>query len=272
MKKAFRRMEKEKIFWKSQGLTIFGELYLPAGPPAPSLVICHGIPGRTKGADDPGYPALAERFCREGFLVVIFNFRGTGVSEGNFDLLGWVHDLEGGLDYLSRRSEVDRERIYLMGFSAGGAVSIYVAAHRKEVGGVVSLASPADFKDLLTGPGLTDFLVQAREVGIIRDPFFPPSIPEWEKTFETVKPVQWVDKIPPRPLLLIQGSADEVVDPRQAQRLYEKVKGQAELYEIEGAGHRLRLEERAMDKALEWLKKIAFSGQFSALSRKHLKR
>ena len=191
-------MQKEKIFWKSENLKIFGEKYLPAGSPAPfpSLVICHGIPGKTKGSDDPGYPALAERFCREGFLVVIFNFRGTGASEGNFDILGWARDLESGLDYLNRRSEVDPQRVYLMGFSGGAAVSIYVAAHRKEIGGVVSLASPADFKDLLTGRGLTDFLAQAREVGIIRDPLFPSSIPEWRKTFETVKPVQWINQNP----------------------------------------------------------------------------
>jgi fermentation-respiration switch protein FrsA (DUF1100 family) len=273
MRKAFRRMQKEKIFWKSEGLRIFGEMYLPARSPAPfpSLFICHGIPGKTKGADDPGYPAHAARFCREGFLVVIFNFRGTGASEGNFDILGWARDLEGGLDYLSRRSEVDRERIYLMGFSGGGAVAIYVAAHRKEIGGVISLASPAEFEDLLTGRGLTDFLVHSREVGIIRDPLFPSSIPEWRKTFETVKPVQWIDQIPPRPLLLIQGSADEVVDPLHVHRFYEKVKGRAELYWIEGAGHRLRLEERAMNKALDWLKKIAFSNQPSAVSKKRPK-
>ena len=253
-------MKKEKIVWKSENLKIFGEKYLPEGSPAPfpSLVICHGIPGKTKGSDDLGYPALAERFCQEGFLVLIFNFRGTGASEGNFDILGWARDLESGLDYLNRRSEVDRQRVYLMGFSGGAAVSIYVAAHRKEIGGVVSLASPAEFADLLTGRGLTDFLAHAREVGIIRDPLFPFSVPEWKQTFETVKPVQWINQIPPRPLLLIQGSADEVVDPIHAHRLYEKVKGQAELYWIEGAGHRLRLEERAMNKALEWLKKQAF--------------
>jgi putative redox protein len=253
-------MKKEKIVWKSENLKIFGEKYLPEGSPAPfpSLVICHGIPGKTKGSDDLGYPALAERFCQEGFLVLIFNFRGTGASEGNFDILGWARDLESGLDYLNRRSEVDRQRVYLMGFSGGAAVSIYVAAHRKEIGGVVSLASPAEFADLLTGRGLTDFLAHAREVGIIRDSLFPFSVPEWKQTFETVKPVQWINQIPPRPLLLIQGSADEVVDPIHAHRLYEKVKGQAELYWIEGAGHRLRLEERAMNKALEWLKKQAF--------------
>jgi predicted acyl esterase len=83
-------MSMEKISWKSDGLTIIGELYLPAGRRGtfPALVICHGIPAKVKGPDDRGYPLLAERFCQEGFEVLIFNFRGAGLSEGDFDILG----------------------------------------------------------------------------------------------------------------------------------------------------------------------------------------
>jgi len=261
-------MRTKPISWKSENLNIQGEIYIPAESrkPFPGLVLCHGIPGKTKDPDDRGYPFLAERFCREGFLVMIFNFRGTGTSEGNFDLVGWAQDLETGLNYFSRLPEVDKNRLYLMGFSGGAAVSIYVAAHRQEIRAVVSCASPAEFKELITGRGLGEFLAHAREVGIIRDPHFPSSAAAWKKSFQTIKPLQWIGKIPPRPLLIIHGTADEVVAVRHAKLLFEKAKRQAELFLIEGAGHRLRLEERAMQKALEWLGKIAFSGQHSAVS------
>jgi putative redox protein len=263
-------MSVEKISWKSDGLTIIGELYLPAGRTGtfPALVISHGIPAKVKGPDDRGYPLLAERFCQEGFEVMIFNFRGAGLSEGNFDILGWARDLERGLDYLALRREVDPKRIFLMGFSGGAAVSIYVAAHRKEVAALISCASPAEFRDLITGKGLDDFLVHARDAGIIKDPAFPPSRENWKKSFQTVRPVDWIDKIPPRPLLIIHGTEDEVVDVSHAQRLYRKVKGRAEIFLIEGGEHRLRIDERAMEKALEWLKKIAISGKQSAISKK----
>jgi len=183
------------------------------------------------------------------------------LSEGDFDILGWARDLEGALDYLALRPEVDQKRILLMGFSGGAAVSIYVAARRKEIAALVSCASPAEFRDLSTGKNLEDFLSHAREVGIIRDPNFPASITEWKKGFGVVKPLEWVQRIPPRPLLIIHGTADEVVDVSQARNLYEKVRGKAELFIIEGAEHRLRVDERAIKKALEWLKKQAFSGQ-----------
>ncbi len=240
---------------------MIGEVYLPSGRTRtfPALVISHGIPAKVKSPDDRGYPLLAERFCREGFEVLIFNFRGAGLSEGDFDILGWSRDLEGGLDYLALRREVDPQRIFLMGFSGGAAVSIYVAAHRKEVAALVSCASPAEFRDLITGKGGDDFLVHARDVGIIKDPAFPSSLEDWKKSFQTVRPVDWIDKIPPRPLLIIHGTRDEVVDVSHAQRLYRKVKGKAEIFLIENGEHRLRIDERAMDKALEWLKNIAIS-------------
>ena len=263
-------MNREKISWKSDGLQIAGEVYLPAGRTGtfPAVVICHGIPAKVKGPDDRGYPLLAERFCREGFEVLIFNFRGAGLSEGNFDLLGWSRDLEGGLDYLALRREVDPQRIFVMGFSGGAAVSIYVAAHRKEIAALVSCASPAEFRDLATAKGWVEFLAHARDVGIIRDPAFPPSLEDWKKSFQTVRPVDWIDKIPPRPLLIIHGTADEVVDVGHAQRLYRKVKGKAEVFFIEEGTHRLRMDERAMDKALGWLKKIALRHQLPTISKK----
>ena len=266
-------MNVEKISWISDGLKIQGEVYFPADRTRryPVLVICHGIPAKVKGPDDRGYPFLAEHFSREGFFVLIFNFRGAGQSEGNFDILGWARDLDRGLDYLALRPEVDRERIFLMGFSGGAAVSIYVTAHRKEIAGLIACASPAEFQDLFTGTGLEDFLVHARDVGIIKDSNFPASMEEWKDGFRAVRPSDWIGRIPPRPLLIIQGTEDDVVDVGHAKNLHAQVRGKAEFFLIEGAGHRLRVDQRAMKKALEWLKKEAFSNQREADSQYHKK-
>ena len=62
-------MKIEKISWKSEGVEIVGEIYFPPEPPSksPALIICHGIPAKTRSPEDRGYPLLAERFCREGY-------------------------------------------------------------------------------------------------------------------------------------------------------------------------------------------------------------
>ncbi len=252
-------MKTEKISWKSDGLTIAGEVYIPPTPRRglPGLILCHGIPAQTKGPDDRGYPLLAERFCRAGFFVLIFNFRGAGLSEGNFDILGWGRDLEAGFLYLGQRPEVDPRRVFLMGFSGGGAAAIYAAAKHPEITGLVSCASPAEFKDILTRKGLEDFLSHARKVGIVRDPGFPSSLEEWRKSFAVIRPLDWIGRVPPRPILILHGTKDDVVPVDHAHRLYARVEGKADLALVEGAGHRLRVEEKAMEKAEEWLKKVS---------------
>ncbi len=262
-------MKIEKISWKKDGLNIRGEVYLPRADSSesfPGLIVCHGIPAKGKEPDDRGYPSLAESFCRQGFVVLIFNFRGAGWSEGNFDILGWTRDLDGGLDHFIHRPEVDLRRIFLLGFSGGAAVSIYVTARRTEISALVSCASPAEFRDLLSGQGRDDFLSYCRDAGIIKDLNFPASLEDWTDGFRVVRPLDWVERIPPRPFLIIHGTKDDVVDVSHARNLYDRVRGKAELFLIPEAGHRLRMEERAMQKAMSWLGKIAFSGQQSAIS------
>ena len=71
---------------------------------------------------------------------------------------------------------------------------------------------------------------------------------------EIISPLHWIEKISPRPLLLVHGDADKVVLVEQAYELYQKAKEPKELVIIPDAKHKLRLEEKAMDTVLHWLK------------------
>lgn len=250
-------MEKEAITIKVDGLNLAAEVYYPAAAPSgpyPALCICHGIPrGLPPDPSDPGYPGLARWFCAEGFLTLIFNFRGTGESQGNFDMLGWTRDLVAVLDYLEASPVVDKGRISVLGFSGGAATSLYVAAHDPRISSLVLCACPAEFGGSLNAQA---FLEQARTAGLIRDRHFPPSIEEWARGFEAISPIQWVDKVAPRPLLIVHGDADAVVDVSQAVQLYQRAAEPKELSIVSGGEHRLRTNERAMSAALEWLKRM----------------
>src|SRR5260370_31781283 len=63
----------------SSGDELDAWLYLPEGQgPHPAIVMAHGI-----GAIKAGGPApFAERFCREGFAAVVFDYRQWGDSAG----------------------------------------------------------------------------------------------------------------------------------------------------------------------------------------------
>ena len=97
------------------------------------------------------------------------------------------------------------------------------------------------------------FIEHFREIGIIRDEDFPPSLEVWLDDFKSVSPVSYVDRISPRPLLLVHGDRDETVDVSHARRLYAQAGEPRQLVIIEGAGHGLRQDERAMATTIDWL-------------------
>jgi dipeptidyl aminopeptidase/acylaminoacyl peptidase len=242
---------------KVDNLNLPGEVYFPetSKQPSPGLILCHGIPsGQPASSDDSGYPGLAERFCEAGFVTLIFNFRGAHGTEGNLDMLGWTRDLSAAIDHLAGLEEVDRSRLCLLGSSAGAAISVYVAANDQRVSSVATLACPAEFDFMTDKKQARDTIEHFRSIGIIRDTGFPPSVDAWLAGFSQVAPIKWIDKISPRSLLLIHGDKDDLVPAEHAHRLFEKARDPKKLVIIPGAGHRLRLEEKAISTALEWLK------------------
>ena len=250
-----KKMETKEIRLKVDGLDLVGELHIPSRDKLnPALCICHGIPAVPPNPTDRGYTLLAQRFCHAGFITLIFNFRGTGKSEGNLDVLGWSRDLQVALDFLYNLKDIDKNHFCLLGFSGGAAVSVYTAANDPRVSLVITCACPADFHSLSQRETPLDTIQRFRQIGSIRDKDFPPSIKEWEKGFETVSPINWIDKISPRPLLLVHGDADELIPLEHAHKLYQKAKEPKELKIIPGAKHKMRLEKAAMAFILDWLK------------------
>ena len=60
-------------------------------------------------------------------------------------------------------------------------------------------------------------------------------------------------KIAPRPLLLVHGNSDETVDVSHAYKLYAGVGETKQVIIVDGAGHRLRQNDRAMAIVIDWL-------------------
>jgi uncharacterized protein len=251
-------MVEREIELKSGGITLRGSLLIPSVPGRwPLAVLCHGIPSGVPAPGEPGYEVLARRLVDGGAAACYLNFRGTGLSEGDFSLGGWVDDLESLLGE-ARASRGDFEacdpgRMALVGFSGGGAVSIICAAHNPKLAAVVSISSPADFSSLMTREGMGQFIDHARAIGIIRDPAFPDSEEAYYREMVSCNPVESVGDITPTPLLLIHGEEDETVPVGEARKLYEAAMEPKELFIVKGGGHKLRLNAEAMDKAVTWV-------------------
>ena len=237
------------------GVDIVGQLYLLDDQPLyPAVCVCHGIPSGTPAPDDGGYPLLAERICHEGFAVLIFNFRGTGASGGNLDILGWTRDLKAAVDYLWALPEIDRSHLSLLGFSGGAAVSIYVTSQDRRVSSIIACACPADFTLITRTDEPQSIIDHFRRIGAIRDKDFPHSAQDWINDFRLVSPINYIAGIAPRPLLLVHGSQDETVEVSAAHRLYAEAGESKQIIIVDGAGHRLRQNEQAMAIVIDWLK------------------
>lgn len=247
---------KRDIILKTDGLKITGQLFTPedVDPPYPAVVLCHGIPSGIVDPTDGGYPLLAKTIAEEGFAVVTFCFRGTGTSEGDFNIAGWTRDLEAVVEYLWGLPDIDDAHISLVGFSAGASVSIFVAAQDKRVSAVIACASPADFSALSESDKPQDGVNYFRKSGIIRHWDYPPSLDAWLNDFRKTSALHSVASIAPRPLLLIHSEQDKVVDVSNAQRLYERAGEPKQIIIIGGEEHRLRRNEMALDTIISWLK------------------
>jgi putative redox protein len=242
----------------SEGFALRGHLGRPpatsraVGSARHGLVLCHGFPAGPGGAATSArtYPNLADRVAADaGWEVLAFNFRGTGESEGDFSLGGWLADVGAAVDHLLKHAAVDR--VWLAGFGAGAALALCAAGEDDKVGGVASFSAPADFDAWAADPA--GFLAHARRLGVVRDPKFPPDFDRWASELRDIRPVNLIGKIAPRPVLLVHGADDEVVSPMDARALADATDGHAELRVLASAGSRLRHDPRAIAVLLGWL-------------------
>ncbi|MEV4891400.1 alpha/beta fold hydrolase [Nonomuraea sp. NPDC055795] len=129
-------LQPEHVTFNSLGTRCAGDLYLPAGTPAPALVLGHsGVMVK----EALGF--FAPYFVDAGFAVLAIDYRTVGSSEG--EPRGQDHperqveDFRSAISYLQTRPEVRPERIGVWGVSIGGSVAAQAATLDRRVGAVV---------------------------------------------------------------------------------------------------------------------------------------
>lgn len=221
----------------------------PAQPPVAILV--HGFPSGTVDAAKIGadLPELADRIATSmGWQAICPRLRGCGKSEGDFSLAGWVADVDEAVAYSD--ATFPGSPIWIVGFGTGGAVSLMAASHSPSVQGASVLATPADFDDWANRPD--QLIVHSRKVNVIKDPKFPQDRKGWRSELQNMSTVEAARRFADKPLLVLHGSEDELVPPLDARAVADAHAG-ADLRIINGAGHQLRHDPRALAMLLGWL-------------------
>jgi alpha/beta superfamily hydrolase len=79
-----RSVKVEEAWIRYENARLYGEIHVPDSYPALGVLICHFMDVRGYHGLKI-YSMLAERACQNGFVSLVFDFRGVGKSTGEFD-------------------------------------------------------------------------------------------------------------------------------------------------------------------------------------------
>ena len=267
---------KKAIHFYSDGIRLVGDLYYPddlkPSETRAGIVLCHGY----TGVKDMYLPDNARVLNEAGYVVMTFDYKGWGDSEGSRNRLApysRVADVQAALTFLGAQPEVDAGRLGIYGTSYGGATVVWTGAVDPRVKCVVSVVGighggrwmrsvrrPDEFHDLLersdqdrvrrVREGKSEFVKreeillpdrQSAELAAAarrNNPAAVSTIP-LEYVAETLEfhPEWVVDKIAPRPVLFITTDDDRLVPPDESLQLYARAGEPKKLVVLKGYGH-----------------------------------
>ncbi|MFZ0127850.1 MAG: lysophospholipase [Candidatus Dormiibacterota bacterium] len=233
----------EDTFAGVRGLRIHVRTWLPAGAPTGVVVVAHGF------AEHAGrYATLAERLVADGLAVRAADHRGHGLSEGKRTSVVRFRDYVDDLNSViaQARARWPSEPLVLLGHSMGGLIALDLAVRSSDAldGLIVSApaACPRDVSRLKLAIGRALSRV-APDTGVLRlpldrisrDPAVVDAYNHDPLVFrapmrarlgaEMLDAMDRVDAGLPSlkvPLLVMQGTADGLVDPGCGPHVYER--------------------------------------------------
>ena len=257
-------MKHSEFNWKTEdGIDMFGQSWNPDIPSCATIVLVHGL-----GEHSSRYQHVAEYFTGHGFNFITSDHRGHGRSTGKRGHAGSYEDFCQEIDHLtdlSKRNNPDKP-IFLYGHSLGGAIVLYHALkHHPAISGIIATSpglAPARNPRLVYEAGklmatLIPGLILKNGLdltGISRDPQIIENYKKDRLNHADISAKLGVDLISnglwirehasefPLPLLLLQGSADRVINLSATREFAQKMPSSATYCEWAGGYHELHNE------------------------------
>ena len=268
-----KNVKNEQVWIVCENAKLYAELHIPEQVSASALLVCHGM-------DVQGfhylkiYSQLAKTACERGYVSLVFDFRGVGKSTGKFDYgLGEQHDVKCALDYLASRLEVLPNRIFVVGHSLGGAVSLYALQGERRVKGLVLWSTPKNhdynvkkfIKRTRGTLGLYAFLVLSRidrfigmsklfklEVYGIR--LRPKDV---RQKLMSLNECEVASTLKDTPLLVVVGETDKIVGVDEARAIFDSANEPKDLLIIKDADHNYHgRESELIARTIDWIEKM----------------
>ena len=267
---------KRAVEFYSEGFKLVGDVYVPDGLPSgeqrAAVLLCHGY----TGVKDLYLPDNAKTLNDAGYVVMTFDYKGWGESEGTRSRLApysRVADVQAAMTYLSIQPEADADRIGLYGTSYGGATVSWTAALDQRAKCIVSVVGighgarwmsrvrrvdewvdlrerSKEDREKRATTGESDYVDrseillpdrQSAELAAAARRLNPAAVGTipMEYVDDTIgfNPEWIVDKISPRPILFITSEDDRLVLPEESEQLYAHAGEPKKLVVLKGYGH-----------------------------------
>lgn len=228
-------MEIVKI--KRAGLNLVGTLEKPElkeGEKCPLVIIMHGF---TDDRQKPVVLNMAQELLKKGIASVRFDFNGHGESEGSFEDMTVMNEIEDAREILRYAKSLDFiKNISIFGHSQGGVVAGMIAGcYPNEIRCIVQMAPAATLKD--------DAIIGT----LMGTQYDPDNIPEyvsfWDKRLSSLYfsiaqylPIYEISAKYKGPVCLIHGIADNIVS-YTASKKYHEAYANSQLHLIERQDH-----------------------------------
>jgi uncharacterized protein len=220
----------EEIFFSpAKGAHKVSGWYIPRDGATTSVIVSPGY--RSLKADVLGIAAF---LWRAGHNVLVFEYHGHGMDVGTPVTLGYseINDFLGAVAYAKERAP--ETRLGVLAYSMGAAVAIMGTARSKDVEALIADSSFA------THAGVIDF--HFRRVVHLPSIFVAWLVDHllWRRAgyhFNQVEPLRDIAKIAPRPILIIHGGKDTIVDPHDGPLLFAAAQEPKEIWLLPNADH-----------------------------------
>ena len=231
-------------FRSFDGLQLRGTLVKPDGPARSAVVFVHGG-GVTR--DEGGFfTRIAVGLAENGVASLRFDLRGHGESDGrqeDLTLASILNDIDAAIGHV--RSETSAEIVHVLAASFAGGIGAYFAVeHRERVASLVLINPLLNYKKRFVDdkPYWHDGRIDeeaGRELAeqgfVFHNPNFKLGRALLNEVFY-LRPNEAISSLAV-PTLFIHGTRDTFIPIDSTRAAVERVQGEVELLEIEGAQH-----------------------------------
>ena len=229
-------MIREKIEISFYGNNLSGSFFFPDGGNKRFPVVCkvHGLVSN----DFEKESTLGEILTKNGIAYFVFHLSGFYDSAGETSIHTSLENLDTIMSFLANHPKINPLKIGLYGVSLGAAIATCHASRDPRIS-TIALQSPLfDFAFVVNYPEFDALWNGLAATGLVR-------LPEKgvkEKLMSDIRgnnPLLCVNKISPRPLLIIAGEKDTFIPMNGIKELYFKAFDPKDFKIVENADHNL---------------------------------